>query len=657
MNFPSLPRLPLEGGIDLTYRCNLDCRHCWIRLNKEDRRKKQELSFEEIRNFAQQARALGTQRWALSGGEPMLREDFAQIFDFLTRRAVTYTLNTNGTLITPAIARLLRRKGTKLLALYGATAAVHDRVTRFPGSYEALMRGIAYLREAGAGFILQIVPMRSNWHQYRQMGQLAEAMAVPWRVGSAWLYASASGSAARNRMILGERLHPAQVVVVDPPSPGYDSRLESMNPKEPDSHPGGGDRIFAACIRQRQNFHIDPYGGMSFCSYIQDPALRYNLKKGTVGEAWEEFIPSLAKQVRGGKEFRENCGSCQLRLHCRWCGVYARLERGRYCAPVPYLCELAREAEGYRNRWIKTHRRFYRIGGITIQLDSDLPFAPDTFASKFRIFETREPGEDTVYLRLHFQIPDLKGKDLGRPLYRKPPHAIYRRKNAWIYLGIPPEGDRSPIHRLAVFSSDHGRGNIHIDRPDRFTRGGLEALSLFSSDQILLARMLASRGGFSLHAAGVVMEGAGLLFIGPSESGKSTTARLLEKDARILCDEYMIVREWPEGFKIHGTWSHGDFPRVSAGEAPLKGIFFLEKSGENRLDPILGGREVVRRLLPRLLKPLITADWWEDVLGTVERLVRMVPACRMRFDRSGQIAKVLGNWLARNEPGRGSCRM
>ncbi|MCK7525090.1 MAG: hypothetical protein MZV64_49535 [Ignavibacteriales bacterium] len=41
-----------------------------------------------------------------------------------------YTLNTNGTLITPAIARLLRRTGTKLVALYGATAAVHDAVTR-----------------------------------------------------------------------------------------------------------------------------------------------------------------------------------------------------------------------------------------------------------------------------------------------------------------------------------------------------------------------------------------------------------------------------------------------------------------------------------------------------------------------------------------------
>ncbi len=64
-----------------------------------------------------------------------------EIFDLLTRRFRPYTLNSNGTLITPAIARLLRRKGAKLIALYGATAEVHDRITRTPGSFAAVMQG------------------------------------------------------------------------------------------------------------------------------------------------------------------------------------------------------------------------------------------------------------------------------------------------------------------------------------------------------------------------------------------------------------------------------------------------------------------------------------------------------------------------------------
>ncbi len=143
-SYPSeIPRLPLEGSLDLTYRCNNNCRHCWLRIPPRAKERKDELSFEEIKGIVTDARKMGCRKWNISGGEPMLRPDFPEIFDYLTSKSVSYSLNTNGTLITPAIARLLRRKGNKMVALYGATAQVHDHITRRPGSFEALMRGFA----------------------------------------------------------------------------------------------------------------------------------------------------------------------------------------------------------------------------------------------------------------------------------------------------------------------------------------------------------------------------------------------------------------------------------------------------------------------------------------------------------------------------------
>ena len=171
----------------------------------------------EIQRIVDEARQMGCQAWAISGGEPMLRPDFAEIFDYITRKSVSYSLNTNGTLITPEIARLLTRKGRKMVALYGATAEVHDRVTRNPGSFEATMRGFAYLKEAGAGFIVQIIPMRENYHQYSEMLALAESLSPQYRVGSAWLFLSACGSATRNREIAHQRLDPADVLLLDEP--------------------------------------------------------------------------------------------------------------------------------------------------------------------------------------------------------------------------------------------------------------------------------------------------------------------------------------------------------------------------------------------------------------------------------------------------------
>lgn len=145
-----LPRLPLAGSIDLTYRCNNDCRHCWLRIPQDSSEKKEELTSAEVRGLVEAARAMGCRKWFISGGEPMLRPDFEEIFDDITGRAGAYVINTNGILITPRIAWLMKRKGSKLVALYGATAEGHDGITRNPGSFEAMMRGVVYLKEAGA---------------------------------------------------------------------------------------------------------------------------------------------------------------------------------------------------------------------------------------------------------------------------------------------------------------------------------------------------------------------------------------------------------------------------------------------------------------------------------------------------------------------------
>jgi MoaA/NifB/PqqE/SkfB family radical SAM enzyme len=646
-----MPRLPLQGELDVTYRCNNNCRHCWVRLAPSAAESSQELTFEEIRGIVDQARLLGTREWAISGGEPMLRPDFVEIFDYVTRKATTYSLNTNGTLINSKIARLLKRKGAKMVALYGAIPAIHDHITRNPGSFEATLRGMTYLREAGAGFIVQLVPMRDNYHEWPAMIELARSYSHDYRCGASWLYLSGSGSPERNAEIAAQRLSPAEIIALDPLDFSYGERLvESQAQTRPGCHHCGDqdDRLFAGCIQARREFHIDPYGRMSFCCFIKNPAMRYDLRSGSLREAWDEFIPSLADRVRGGKEWRLNCGSCENRPDCLWCPVYGYLETGRFSAPVPYLCRVAEETRRYKMEWSFHHRRYFDIAGITIGLESDLPMDQISVPEALEPFEVQCPGTDMVTLRHVFELPDLTGENLGDLLYRRAPWAIYRKGDSYIYVGISPGEESVEPHRVAVFDADFAHAIIYSPSSHETTirSQGFWSLTLFPTDQLLVAQLLAGRSGCYMHAAGAILEGRGLLFVGHSGAGKSATTRMLKGQAEILCDDRIIVRRWEEGFKIHGTWSHGDIPDVSPNSAPLKAILFLEKSRDNRLQPLHGPKAVLQRLLARLIRPVGTREWWEPSLELIEQISREVPCYDMHFDTSGKIVPILKELVA-----------
>ena len=637
-------RLPLECELELTYRCNNNCRHCWLRIDPADPVRDRELSFDEIRRIVDESRSLGTRNWFIAGGEPMLRPDFSEIFEYITSKAAFYTLNTNGTLITPEIARQLRRKGIKMVALYGATKETYDHVTRNPGGFEQLMQGFAYLKEAGANFVVQIVPMRDNRHEWEKMKELATTLSDRWRVGASWLYLSSSRNKEVNESIIRQRLDPIDLLKLE---------LLDFSYKLPDTYHCGsieGDgRIFASCITRRGDFHVDPCGTMSFCSAIKVPSMRFDLRKGSVREGWEEFIPSLAECKFEGEEFseyKENCGSCDLKSDCRWCSVYGWLEHGRFSAPVEYLCEIARETRRLKDEWKANHHRYYRIAGITISIESDLPITDSTFDKKFSFFQTDGAGEDTITIRHHFTLPDLTGQELGKEFYRKPPWAIFQQPNAWLYLGIMPDADDPTLHCVATFNTDHTRAHIYntTSKEDSWRSGDLDSLTTFASDQILIARLLADRQGCYLHSAGAIINGAGVLFVGHSDAGKSTTTNFLidaaakgEMEVEILCDDRNIVRRMDDGWHTYGTWSHGDVPLVSSSGAPLRAICFIEQSGDNSITSLVDRREIRHRLLACVIRPFVTAEWWEKTLDIIERMSNEVSCYIMRFDKSGTI--------------------
>ncbi len=130
-------RVPVSFELEITARCNNDCRHCYINLEASDRAaQKAELSASEILDIARHAVELGAVWCLVTGGEPLLRADFAEIYMGLKRLGLLVGVFTNACLVTPAHVELFRKYPPRDLevSVYGVTQETYETVSRCPGS-------------------------------------------------------------------------------------------------------------------------------------------------------------------------------------------------------------------------------------------------------------------------------------------------------------------------------------------------------------------------------------------------------------------------------------------------------------------------------------------------------------------------------------------
>lgn len=587
---------------------------------------------------------MGCRRWLISGGEPLVRQDFTELIQYISRQCTSTSLNTNGALITPEIARLLNSPCYTIVSLYGATAEVADVITQTPGSFAATLQGITYLKEAGAPFLIQIMPMKDNFHQYEKMIQLAINLCGRWRLGSTWLNMSSSGNEVQNSSILMQRLSPAEINILEPPT------CDSLEIAKKRSVCGAGSSsqdgyLLGACIEKRRDFHIDPFGRMSFCFYASDPKLKCDLRKHTFDHCWNEFIPSLQRAIPEDDTYRKVCKNCRYQAACYWCPLKGYLENRTYTDKIDYLCDIAKERAALMNELQEKHQRFYTIGGLTIQVNSELPFAHSTFGEKFNEFDTERTDEPDIIIDLYFKDRQLDLSNLGRLVHNSGSRKIFEKNGSWIYLPrVTDNTDLRPPSQVVVCNSTHNRIKVYNTSDVSFHKGNMQSLTMTSTDLIFLTRTFALLKGCFFHSSGLVTDGKGLMFLGHSGVGKSTIAKMLIKEgAKLLCDDRILVRTGNKPITLYGNWHHGELPEVSSASAPLAAMFFLEQANDNSIIEISKSLEKLDRILPVLIHSVTTEKWWSDTLSTIDDIIQNIPMYLLRFDKSGEIVPLLRN--------------
>lgn len=141
---------PLSGTFELTARCNLDCKMCYIHKRANDpAAKREELTTEQWIALAKAAQEQGMLLLLLTGGEPFVRRDFFDIYDACTALGLSVSINTNGTCITPEIIKRLKRNAPARIniTLYGASSETYEKLCGDASAYERAYQAVLACRK------------------------------------------------------------------------------------------------------------------------------------------------------------------------------------------------------------------------------------------------------------------------------------------------------------------------------------------------------------------------------------------------------------------------------------------------------------------------------------------------------------------------------
>ncbi len=337
--------------IELTERCNNNCMHCNINLPVDDLIAKQkELSLEGIQNILKEAVELGCINVRFTGGEPLLRKDFKELYIFARKLGLRVLIFTNATLITPDLIDVFTHIPPleKIeVTVYGMKKSSYEGVTRIPGSFEAAWKGIDLLLENKIPFIVKGALLPSNKDEVEEFASWAKN--IPWMEDKLPSYSMFFDLRCRreiekNQGILSLRLSPdggLRILTRD-----KDSYLKSMKEFCSKFMRPAGDKLFS-CGSGIGSGCVDAYGNFQPCMMLRHPDCVYDLKNGSLKDALESFFSKLREKKAENPKYLAKCAKCFLKGLCEQCPAKSWSEHGTLDTPVQYLCDVAHAQARY----------------------------------------------------------------------------------------------------------------------------------------------------------------------------------------------------------------------------------------------------------------------------------------------------------------------
>ncbi len=163
---------------NITQSCNLKCKHCYA--NSESKKYEGELSPKEGLKLVDDLAAFKVPVILFSGGEPLIRDDFFDLASRASQLGIRATISTNGTLITPDVARSIKKVGISYVGIsLDGMGELNDRFRGSQGAFDRALQGIRACREAGQKVGLRFTINRHNFNQIEDILYLVKEEKIP----------------------------------------------------------------------------------------------------------------------------------------------------------------------------------------------------------------------------------------------------------------------------------------------------------------------------------------------------------------------------------------------------------------------------------------------------------------------------------------------
>jgi radical SAM protein with 4Fe4S-binding SPASM domain len=316
--------VPFTAHLDLTYRCNEKCVHCY--LDHDDHG---EMTTVEIKHLLKEMADAGVFILTFSGGEIFLRKDLFEILEYARELTFCIKLKTNAVLIREVQAARLRELAVDSIqvSIYSHRPEVHDAITKLPGSLKRSVNAIRFLKSQGLKVVMANVLMTENMQDYEGVQNLARELGAdftldptvsPMMDGDRSTVALNAGDAVLRKLFRDQGLVGNVEEFCSPPVATDEGVLDSL-----------------PCSAGHTACYVSPYGEFYPC--VQFPLSCGNVRQQRFIDIWRDS-PQL-KEVRAIRlRDLSSCSKCAHGGSCTRCPGLAFLE-GNMRGPSTADCE------------------------------------------------------------------------------------------------------------------------------------------------------------------------------------------------------------------------------------------------------------------------------------------------------------------------------